>query len=202
MSGIAIYLEGGGEGANSRAALRYGMDDFLKELKSACRLRRWRWKTIACGGRKQAFDHFKNATDDRDFPFAVLLVDAEEPLNGGRKNHLILRDSWDLEEFEESRIHLMVQVMETWLAADPDGLATFYGRDFQRNALPRAQNLELTSKKEIFEALKIATRRTSKGSYHKIKHIADTLGRINSTVVRQRCPNCESLFIAITRMLR
>ena len=35
MSGVAIYMEGGGTGRDSRAALRLGMDGLLGSLKQA-----------------------------------------------------------------------------------------------------------------------------------------------------------------------
>ena len=35
MSGVAIYMEGGGLGKGSRSALRRGMDGFLHKVKGA-----------------------------------------------------------------------------------------------------------------------------------------------------------------------
>ena len=41
MSGITIFMEGGGVGIDTRAALRRGMDTFLQPLKQAARDRGW-----------------------------------------------------------------------------------------------------------------------------------------------------------------
>ena len=46
MSGVAIYVEGGGQGKNSQAALRRGMDGFLRRLKDAARTKGWRWRLV------------------------------------------------------------------------------------------------------------------------------------------------------------
>ena len=42
---VAIYMKGDGQGRDSKAATRQGMDTFLAEIKEACRNRRWRWKS-------------------------------------------------------------------------------------------------------------------------------------------------------------
>ena len=61
MTGFAIYMERGGEGRDSRAALRLGMDAFLTTLNDAVRAKSWRWKLVWCGRRDAAFDAFSNA---------------------------------------------------------------------------------------------------------------------------------------------
>ena len=78
MSGIAIYMEGGGDGKENRAALRQGMDAFLQPLKEAARAKALHWKLVCCGTRNEAFQRFRDAVNSRDDAVNVLLVDAEE----------------------------------------------------------------------------------------------------------------------------
>ena len=81
MTGIAIYMEGGGVGKENRSALRQGMDSFLQSLKEAAREKALRWKLVCCGPRKEAFQGFRNAVRNGDDVVNVLLVDAEGPVN-------------------------------------------------------------------------------------------------------------------------
>lgn len=194
MMGIAIYLEGGGDGKDSKAELRIGMDAFLAAAKDRARSK-LRWKLVACGGREHAYAAFRNAADDRDYPIRVLLVDAEGPVTTTRKEHLRLRDRWSLDEATESSVHLMIQSMETWIVADPEGLSKFYGQHFHAGALPKSANLEMVGKEIVEKALDAATRNTSKGAYHKVRHVRALLSRIDPVKVRDRCPNCNALFV-------
>ena len=66
MSGIAIYMEGGGTGKENRAGLRQGMDAFLESLKEAARYKALRWKLVCCGPRDEAFRVFRNAVNNGD----------------------------------------------------------------------------------------------------------------------------------------
>ena len=88
----------------------------------------------------------------------------------------------------------MVQAMETWIVADPDALAAYYGQRFLAKALPDTANLENVPRATITNALERATRHTQKGMYHKIRHASEILQRIDPQRVRQRCPACARLF--------
>ena len=194
MSGIAIYMEGGGDGRDAKAALRLGMDSFLTGIKQAAREKSLRWKLVCCGSRHEAFRKFRSSFNNRQHTITILLVDAEGPVNRPVRDHLRRRDDWDLAFASDDAVHLMTQTMETWIIADPDALAEYYGPNFQRNALPNALNLEMIAKDDVEDALKAATRLTRKGAYHKIRHASDLLNRINSLEVKQRCPGCAHLF--------
>lgn len=194
MSGIAVYMEGGGDGRDAKAALRLGMDSFLTGIKQAAREKSLRWKLVCCGSRHEAFRKFRSSFNNRQHTITILLVDAEGPVNRPVRDHLRRRDEWDLAFASDDVVHLMTQTMETWIIADPDALAEYYGPNFQRNALPNALNLETTAKDDVEDALKAATRLTRKGAYHKIRHAGDLLKRINSREVKQRCPGCARLF--------
>src|SRR5262245_4655588 len=187
-------MEGGGDGANTKAALRQGMDVFLSELKKAVRRRSWRWKIVCCGGRNQTYRAFINALEVGEMSVVVLLVDAEGPVNGSARAHLTARDRWDLQDIDDEVVHLMVQTMEAWIVADREALARYYGQGFRVNSLPSTPNLETASKRAITDALARSTRDTKKGAYHKIHHVADLLKQVDPNIVRQRCPACARMF--------
>ena len=188
-------MEGGGQGKDSKAALRQGMDLFLREIKDACRARKWHWKLICCGGRTEAFRGFRRAHANGEGGVVVLLVDAEAPVDAlTPTDHLTARDHWDFAGADDNVVHLMVQTLEAWIVSDGETLRSYYGQGFQANALPRRSDLEKEDKEDIASALNRATRQTQKGKYHKIRHASDLLTRINPTIVRQRCRHCARLF--------
>lgn len=197
MSGLAIYMEGGGTGRDTKDALRRGMDAFLGELKDAARRKSWRWKRVCCGGRDEAFRAFRQARNNGDGTNVVLLVDAESPVNSSPSAHLSERDGWDLKRADDDVLHLMTQTMETWIVADPDNMAAYCKRGFDRNALPNADDLEAVAKSDISGALEKATRRTQKRKYHKIRHASELLKSINPEKARQRCSHCKRLFVVL-----
>ena len=137
MSGVAIYMEGGGAGRDSKAALPQGMDAFLDPLKQAAREKKLHWKLVRCGPRDEAFRGFRNALRDGDDDMVVLLVDAEEPVEAEARAHLRARDGWELTGINGRSVHLMVQTMEAWIVADVDALRGYYGQRFNQGALPR-----------------------------------------------------------------
>lgn len=194
MSAVTIYMEGGGSSSGSRAALRQGMDVFLQSLKLKVRKKRWKWKLVCCGSRNDAFNAFRRSCNGRQDAIILLLVDSESPVNRSSRDHLIYRDDWDLNGHDKNVVHLMVQSMETWIVADPETLAAFYGQGFRKNVLPSRENLEHEEKSSISAALERATKNTTKGEYHKIRHAKDLLKRVDSGKVRKRCPHCECLF--------
>jgi Domain of unknown function (DUF4276) len=205
MSGLTIYMEGGGDSKDQKALLRQGMSRFLATLKDKASAQNWKWKLTMCGGRRAAYEAFLNA---RLRPIAgeliVLLVDSEAPVSAAtRAAHLRDRagDGWNLKGVPEAHIHLMVQAMETWVVADPDALAIYYGQKFLRNALPTRANLEEEPKEDCAKKLSTATRQTQKGEYQKIRHAADLLARISSEKVRARCPHAETMFSTLSSLI-
>ena len=201
MKSISVYLEGGGDTAGTRAALRQGMGAFLQPLRQAARDKELHWKLIACGTRREAYNGFRNALNNSDADeLIVLLVDAEEAVNQSAVEHLRNRDNWDFSFASDNMVHLddmvhlMVQTMETWIVADPHTLDAYYGQGFRIDILPRAQNLEIVAKIDVADRLKEATRQTRKGPYHKIRHASDLLRRIDAENVKGRCRHCRLLF--------
>ena len=201
MSGVAIYMEGGGDSRDAKAAIRQGMDRLLQPLKDAARARALHWKLVPCGGRDEAFRRFRDAVGNGDNAIVVLLVDAEGSVDRAPHLHLQSRDGWETGFADENTIHLMVQTMETWIVADPDALSRYYGQDFNGNVLPRTTKLEEVTKEDVARVLDRATERTRKGRYQKIKHASDLLKRIDVERVKARCPHCARMFREIERLI-
>ena len=194
MSGVVIYMEGGGPSVAGRSALRQGMDAFLGELKNSARKKSWNWKLVCCGSRNDAFNKYRKAEPSKDFSIVVLLVDSEGPVLKNVHEHLQERDPWDVIEKEEDCIHLMVQSMETWIISDTSALAQYYQNNFRSNVLPRTADLETVPKANIASSFNRATERTKKGKYHKINHASDLLKIIDSNIVQSRCSYCKRMF--------
>ncbi len=203
MSGVAVYMEGGGDSAEGKAPLRRGMGEFLRSLRDAARQKRLDWKVVACGSRNDAHDAFVNATRNSPQSVNILLVDSEgsvaNPLSP--RTHLIQRDGWDLTGVGEDSVHLMIQAMEAWIVADGGAVANYYGQHFLKGALPGARNLEGIGKALIEQALKRATAQTQKKEYQKIRDAAALLERIDPGIVRRRCPSCERLFTTLSQTI-
>jgi hypothetical protein len=197
MTGIALYIEGGGDSEAGKAFQRQGFDQLLETQKNAARARRMHWKTVLCGGRNATVDAFVNATRKRTADFVVLVFDAEAPVadatQNGRVAHLRARDGWKFEDIDANCVHLMTQCMEAWIVADPDKLDEFYGQGFNRKVLPKRQVLDEEPKRELYDALEAATKGTKKGTYGKIKHASELLKRIRPSVVIGRCTSFKQL---------
>jgi hypothetical protein len=191
---IRIYIEGGGDRSDTRAAIRAGFSCFLDPLCQLARTRGLRWFITACGSRNEAFKNFSTAVETYPDAFLVLLVDSEAPVIGGPWSHLQEQDGWSSGGLRDEHCHLMVQTVEAWLVTDPDTLARYYGQDFRRNALPRRDDVEAIPKDQLYSSLERATADTQKGPYHKIRHCADLLGRLDRNRVRQRARHCDLLF--------
>jgi hypothetical protein len=196
VTGVAIYVEGGGEQSHGRAAVRQGIGDFLADLRERARRKSLHWKVVACGSRLETKDKFLQARTLEPATLSILLVDAEAAVSTSAKQHLAARDDWALPGVPDEQVHLMVQVMETWIVADRESLREFYRQGFNENALPNHMDLEQVPKATITAALRNATNQTQKGEYHKIRH-AHVLAGIRPERVRARCKHCERLFSTI-----
>lgn len=199
---MRIYAEGGGDGKDSKATFRVGMNTFLTEIVQLARSQKMGWNLIVCGSRTNAFRDFQTALKTHPDAFNVLLVDAEAPVTATSvRQHLKDRDTWNMTSFTEAQCHLMVEVMENWLLADVDALARFYGQNFNRSAIPSTRFVEQISKSTVELSLTNATRRTQKGEYHKIQHGLKLLGLISAPIVRSRAPYCDRLFTTLTSFI-
>jgi hypothetical protein len=195
---IRIYIEGGGDSADTKALLRRGFNGLLRELRTAAQQQRIAWSVVLCGSRERAFDNFLTALQTHRDAFNVLLVDAEGSVGGAPWEHVRQRDGWNRPaDVADEQCHLMVQSMEAWIVADVDALRAYYGPQLNANPLPRTAQIETVDRQRIAAALAEATRPTRKGRYHKIDHAADLLERLNVARVRAAAPHCDRLFTTL-----
>ena len=199
---IRIYVEGGGDGAATKGAVRQGFGAFLKPLRDSARRSRIGWRIIACGSRNSAFEDFSTALRTHPDAFNVLLVDSEDPVTAPPWTHLRQRDRWETPDLPDAHCHLMVQTMEAWLLADRDALVRFYGLQFSAGRLPGHSDVEQVDKRALLGALKAATRNTGKGEYHKIRHGPKLLANLDPSKVRDAARNCDRLFSTLTDLMR
>lgn len=95
----------------------------------------------------------------------------------------------------------MAPVVEAWLIADGEALASFYWRDFLKSALPRHRDIEAVEKQRVLESLDRATRNTQKGKYQKIAHCSELLARLDPDRVRARAGHCDRLFRTLAELI-
>jgi hypothetical protein len=202
VNAIAIYVEGGGDGAgsnHSKRDLRRGFDSLFRRQKRAAQAKKLGWQLFPCGSRRQAYNAFcRDLALAKNKTLCILLVDSETAIDAETNNaaanarirvqHLTTLDGWNLTAANPEQVHLMVQCMETWIVADPDAVQAFYGKNFHRPSLPIRQNLEDEPKLDVYAKLDKATSKTIKGKYAKIKHASKLLERIDPAKIGPRCP--------------
>jgi hypothetical protein len=194
---IRVYIEGGGDSESTKSQLRLGFQRFMGETLDRIRVSKLGPRIIFSGGRDQAYKDARNALKSYPDDIVFLLVDSEEFCSTNPKGHVAKRDGWDTNSFTEDRIHLMVQIMETWIICDLEALRKFYGSQLNEIAKMNIANVESVSKSVIMDALKKATNSTTKGIYHKIKHASKLLELVDAGIVRKYCPSCDNFFNAI-----
>lgn len=195
MKRVRIYVEGGGQTSKTRLPLRDGLKGFLE---SALGAKARRLQVIVCGA--AAVAEFQRALRTHADHTNLLLVDSEGPVTASPKAHVAAGRRAKCSG-DESHYHLMVQAFEAWLIADPEALADFYGPRFRRGSLPRRRNVEDIPKDDLQPKLKEATRNTQRGEYHKIRHAAPLLERLDAVKVRARARHCERLFAFLEQTL-
>jgi hypothetical protein len=104
-------------------------------------------------------------------------------------------------DFGDDSIHLMIQIMETWIVADPDVVAAYYKQHFLKTALPKGQDLEEVGKEQIYGSLQHATMKSQKKEYRKIRDAAALLEKSDPAKVRRRCSSCDRLFVILTQRI-
>ncbi len=188
---VRVFVEGGGSKALNPTCRR-SFRKFLEEAGLDGR----KFEIVPCGRRTDALEDFKAGLADRDC-VAFLLVDAERPVKAPATRakpwqHLKeAPDNWNRPRVAtDHQCHLMVQVMESWLLADPEALKSYYGKDFRIDVLPKNQRIEQVSKRDIENRLEQATRDTKKGGYYKNKgkHSFEILAELNPVKVRCKSP--------------
>jgi hypothetical protein len=192
-----LFVEGGGNSKDLKTECRHGFSVFLEKAGLKGNMLR----VVACGGRGQAFDRFSTAVKNNE-P-ALLLVDSETVITADCQQndsgtwkpwaHLKNRqgDNWEQpDNAAGSDCHLMVQCMESWFIADREALKAFFGKGFNENALPSAQNpIELIDKAQVYKALADATKSCeTKKQYGKGEHSFKILARIDPAKVTDASP--------------
>ena len=156
-------------------------------------------RIVASGGRQSTYDDFCTAfRKAEDGEFIVLLVDSEDPVREQNAPwaHLRQRDGWDQPlGASDDTAHLMVQCMEAWFVADRTVLKDYFGQHFKPNALPKRQDVENILKKDLYAALKKATKSKdiTKGEYGKGGHSFGILEALDPAKVRAASPYADRL---------
>ena len=91
--------------------------------------------------------------------------------------------------------------MESWFLADVETLKNYYGKEFNSKAIPKNNNIEKISKDDVENSLNRATKDTKKGVYHKIKHGAELLTKIDVIKIKQKAKHCQRIFQTIEKQI-
>jgi hypothetical protein len=185
---IRIYFEG-------NKALRSGFEVFFLELKAAAREARSALELIAA---KDGLSAYRKAQRTHPQAWNVLLKDSEQPMPE-RPADLCRRHGIDPQLTD--RAFWMIELMEAWFLADMHALEGYYGNGLLRNVIGETADVERVPKSDVLDRLKRATKDTTKGEYHKVKHAPYLLERLDNQRVRAKSEHCRRLFEAVTAKL-
>jgi len=176
-------------------ALRGGFEMFFSELKTAARETRSTLELIAA---KDGLSAYRKAERTHGQAWNLLLKDSEQSMLA---NVIHLCERHGIDAALVDRVFWMVELMEAWFLADPQMLAEYYGQGFVRTTIGQPADVERVPKAEVLNRLKHATRNTSKGEYHKVKHAPYLLEKLDGSQVRDRAQQCRQLFEAVMAKL-
>lgn len=183
---IRVYFEG-------NKFLKTGFDRFFSGLNAVARQKRSSIETFAA---KDGISAYRKALKtDRD-AWNILLKDSEGPVPSDLR---ALCERFGIPLAQTNDVFWMVEVMESWFLAHPEVVEAYYS--LPSNTLRRTQDVERLAKAEVKRRLSEATRRTSKGEYHKVKHAPYLLEKLEAQRVRERAPHCGKLFESIEAKL-
>ena len=197
VKGMKIFVEGGGDGRESRSVCREGFRRFIITTGKIEKMPR----IVPCGSRNNAFEKYLEAVLNEEE--AMLLVDGERPVNEHCQSgapgiwlpwvHLQhdSGDGWVIPEGDaEENCHLMVECMECWILADRETIASYFGNGLRESALPSDKKPpESVGKAETLAGLENATRNCrTKSRYSKGEHSFELLAIIDSRKVIATCP--------------
>lgn len=201
-----LFVEGGGEGGALKTECRKGFRLFLEKAGLRGRMPR----IVACGGRQDAYDQFCTANASAgNGGTALLLVDSEArvatPADSAKPwEHVKERkgDGWTQpKDATDDDLHFMVECMESWFLADKEALESFFGKEFNRGALPANPQVEQVSKGDVLKGLKKASHDTKQGAYGKGAHSFKILACIDPAKVREVAPYVERFLSHLDRVL-
>jgi Domain of unknown function (DUF4276) len=198
---VKIYVEGAGKGDKAKTICREAFSEFFGKAGLEGR----KPGVVVCGSRNAAFKAFcvalRNGGGGR---FLLLLVDSEGEVPRGVSawHYLADSDQWERPDAAaDDQVFLMVQAMESWLLADPDGLEAFFGKGFRRSALPRRNEIEAIPKDEAKTSLERATEKCGR-PFAKGDVSFKVLGAIDPNKVRSRSPHAEKLLAHLEYVTR
>ncbi len=177
MKQIVICFEGD-------ARLKEGFRAFLNPEIDTCRKAKIRFELIACG-KKHSRKVMENSK--KDYPGASMFVlkDKEGPLN----------------HQPEKQTYYMVQVMESWFAADPAAIKKAIGDCAQIQKFPVVSNVEVIPVKDIFKRMNDSTRGCGPEKHYDDKHppllASKILKALSRDKVEKKSAECRRFFAAL-----
>ncbi len=199
MKNVKVYVEGATRGKRKNKSVNIEFRKafhLLSEKVGVAHVPEY----VPCGGRSQtwdlAWDRFLKREQDE---IIFLLVDSETRTNFGPKDAWKFLASQPLEPWTEldqrnaRYVFLMVVMMETWLLADPDALARYFGDGFRSNQIPSWPKLEEIEKDSILETLSNATQECRK-RYKKGERSFEALAEADPNVIARKCPHAAYFF--------
>lgn len=206
VEGIRIYIEGDKKSKNSNISLREGFSTFFNDLREQARERGIRFDVILGGSSAETFKDFLLGMKSHPNSFVAFLIDTDDEVSEEDTPKSFLQKhqkskNWDWKNVEDKQCQLMVQIMESWFLADIETLQDYYGQGFNSKAIPKNNNVEKIAKNDVENSLDKATKDTKKGNYHKIKHGAELLTKIDAIKIRQRAKHCARIFQTIEKII-
>lgn len=202
VEGIRIYIEGDKKSKNSNISLREGFSNFFNDLRDKAREKHIRFDVILGGNSAETFKDFLRGVKSHPNSFVTFLIDSDDEVSEEDTPKSFLQKqekskNWEWKNVGDEQCQLMVQIMESWFLADVETLQSYYGQKFNSKAIPKTNDVEKIAKLEVENSLNRATQNTQKGIYHKIKHGAELLTRIDVIKIKQRAKHCQRIFQTI-----
>jgi Domain of unknown function (DUF4276) len=206
VEGIRIYIEGDKKSKNSNISLREGFSTFFKDLREKAREKKIKFDVILGGSSAETFKDFLRGIKSHPNSFVAFLIDSDDEVSEDDTPKSFLQNlqkskNWEWENVEDEQCQLMVQIMESWFLADVETLKNYYGQGFNSKTIPKTQNVEKIAKNDVESSLDKATRDTKKGVYHKIKHGAELLTKVDVINIKQKAKHCQRIFQTVEKKI-
>jgi len=185
---IRIYFEG-------NRLLKSGFDGFFYELRAAARQAGVGFEVFAA---KDGPRDYGKAMRSHPGAWNILLKDSEQAMPTDPRQ---LCERHGIDSGLVGSVFWMVELMEAWFLADRETLANYYGDGFISNAIGNTSDIERIPKADVMDRLNRATRNTTKGQYHKVKHAPYLLEKLDNQRVQDRSNQCRLLFSSVRAKL-
>jgi hypothetical protein len=192
---VRIYVEGGPKGTNADGLRRFknGFKQHLARLDPVLNT----LDVSPCGSTNETIRDFARGLREKEPDRVVaLLVDSDNPVTAdSAAKHLQTKlDAAKVPQSERNNVFLMVQCMEAWLVTDAGALEKCFGSKLRASALPSSRDIETVPKRDVLAALDAAMKPTPSAPYHKVKHGAMILAKLNPDRVSDRSRHAKSLY--------